>query len=57
MPVLLTFALPAHALEKLMDGYRRSDPELMAMLKEFGVLRIRPEDEHALLTWENEGGK
>ena len=29
----------------------------MAMLKEFGVLAIRPEDEHALLTWENEGGK
>lgn len=40
-----------------MDGYRRSEPELMAMLKEFGVLAIRPEDEHALLTWENEGGK
>jgi hypothetical protein len=57
MPVLLTFALPAKALEKLMDGYRRGDPELMSMLKEFRVLAIRPEDEHALAVWENEGGK
>jgi hypothetical protein len=57
MPVLLTLALPAHALEKLMDRYRRGDPELMAMLKEFGVLAIHPEDEHALAVWESEGGK
>jgi len=57
MPVLLTLAIPAHALEKLMDRYRRCDPELMAMMKEFRILAIRPEDEHALAVWENEGGK
>ena len=57
MAIRLTFELPAHAFAKLMDGYRSGDPQLMAMLKEFGVLAIQPEDEDALAVWEHEGGK
>jgi hypothetical protein len=57
MPTLLTLALPREALETLMDGYRRGDPELMAMLQEFGVLAIQPHDEQELSVWENEGGR
>lgn len=41
MPTLLTLALPQDAFEKLMDGYHRRDPELLKILKEFGVLEIR----------------
>lgn len=54
---LLRVALPAHALEKLMDGYRNGDPELQALLNAFRVLAIQPEDEHSLAVWEHEGGK
>jgi hypothetical protein len=50
-------ALPAHALEKLIDRYRRGDPQLLAMLQEFPVLAIYLEEEHGLAAWENEGGK
>ncbi len=57
MPTLLTLALPPEALERLMDGYRRGDATLMAMLKDFGVLGIKSRDEEALSIWENEGGK
>jgi hypothetical protein len=57
MPILLTLALPPEALERLMDGYHQGDPELMAMLKEFGVLKIMPWDDEPLSIWENEGGK
>jgi hypothetical protein len=49
--------MPAHAVEKLMDGYRRRDPLLMDLLKEFQVLAIQPHDEQALAVWEDEGGK
>jgi len=57
MPIVLTLALPPDARERLMDGYHRGDPELMAMLKEFGVLKIMPWDDEPLSIWENEGGK
>ncbi len=57
MPTLLTLALPSEAFERLMDGYRRGDPRLLAMLNDFGVLAIRPNDDGALSRWENEGGK
>ena len=56
MPSILRVSLPRHALEKLMDGYRRGDLALKAILDEFRVLAIRPEDEQALDAWENEGG-
>ena len=57
MPVVITVARPADAVERLMDEYRRGDPKLMAMLKELGVLAIEIPDEEALSAWENEGGK
>jgi hypothetical protein len=50
-------AFPAHALERLMDGYRRGDPQLLAILQEFHVLAIYQEQENVLASWENEGGK
>jgi ABC-type uncharacterized transport system ATPase subunit len=53
----MTIEMPAHAVEKLMDGYRRRDPLLMALLNEFHVLAIQPHDEQALAVWEYEGGK
>jgi hypothetical protein len=40
-----------------MDRYRAGDPELMPMLKEFGVLAIQPLDEQVIGVWENEGGR
>jgi len=57
MPIILTLALPREALDRLMDGYRSGDPELMEMLREFRVLAIRPQDDDELSVWENEGGK
>ncbi len=57
MPVRLTFTFPPDALRKLMENYRRGDPELMAMLKELGVEAIQPHEEHALAAWEDDGGK
>ena len=57
MPIRLKVALAAHAVENLMDCYRRGDSQLMAMLQEFRVLAIQPEDERALPVWEQEGGK
>ncbi len=57
MPTMLTLSLPPDAFERLMDGYRRRDPALMTMLKEFGVLEIKAPDEEALSQWENEGGR
>lgn len=57
MPTRMTIEMPAHAVEKLMDGYRRRDPLLMALLNEFHVLAIQPHDEQALAVWEYEGGK
>jgi hypothetical protein len=57
MPLRLTLALPQHALDRLMERYRTGDPELMVMLKEFGVLAIQPLDEPAIDAWENEGGR
>jgi hypothetical protein len=57
MPIILTLALPREALDRLMDGYRSGDPELMEMLREFRVLAIRPQDDDELSAWENEGGK
>jgi hypothetical protein len=56
MPSRMTISLPTHALEKLMEGYRTSDPALMALLNEFHVLAIQPHDERALAVWEDEGG-
>jgi len=56
MPVMVVVALPAHALESLMDRYRSGDPELRPLLREFGVLAIVPEDERGLSVWESEGG-
>jgi hypothetical protein len=50
-------AFPPHALEKLMDGYRKEDPRLLAILREFHLLAIHQEHENVLATWENEGGK
>ena len=49
--------MPAHAVETFMDGYRRGDPLLMALLNEFHILAIQPHDEQALAVWEDEGGK
>ena len=57
MPIRLTLTLPQHALEKLMHRYCSGDPELMFMLKEFGVLAIQSHDEQALAIWENGGGR
>ena len=57
MLVGLTVSLPEHALENLMVRYRAGDPELMSVLREFGVLAIQPQDEQAIDTWENEGGR
>ncbi len=57
MPVRLTFTFPPDALKKLMENYRRGDPELMATLKELGVEAIQPHEEHALAAWEDDGGK
>jgi hypothetical protein len=56
MPIVVVVALPAHALESLMDRYRNGDPELRSLLRELGVLAIVPEDERGLGVWENEGG-
>ena len=57
MATRLTLEIPAHALEKLMDGYRKRDPRLMDLLKEFNVLAIVPWDQQDLSRWENEGGQ
>jgi hypothetical protein len=57
MPVHVRIELPATAVEKLMDGYRRGDPRIMALLQEFCVLSIHSHEEHSLGVWENEGGK
>ena len=56
MPSLMRVSLPAHAVEKLMHGYRNGDPIWLAIMQEFGILAIQPEDERALSTWEDEGG-
>jgi hypothetical protein len=56
MPIKLVMSMPAHAVESLMEGYRRGDPELQGLLRDFGVLAIIPEDEDAMRVWENEGG-
>ena len=57
MKSIMRVSFPTHVVEKLMDGYRRGDPELLAILAEFRVLAIHPEDERALAVWEDEGGK
>ena len=57
MPTLWTLALPPEAVEKLMDGYRRHDPELLKVLKEFRVLEIRPHYEEHCATDKSEPGK
>ncbi len=57
MGSMLRDAFPAHALEKLLDGYRNGDPRLLAMLQEFHLLAIHLESEHMTAAWENEGGK
>lgn len=57
MPTLLTLTLPPEALERLMDGYRRRDPELLKMLEDLGVLEIRPHDEGRCATDKAKLGK
>jgi hypothetical protein len=57
MRAVVSLALPARVIEKLIDGYRRDDPKLLAMLREFGVQAINAHDEQALTQWENEGGR
>ncbi len=57
MPTVLTLQLPAKAAERLIEGYRRRDPRLMAVLERWGVLEVRLRDQEALNRWENEGGK
>ncbi len=54
---IVRLAFPAHALERLMDGYRSGDPLLLAILQEFHVLALYQEQENVLASWENEGGK
>ena len=56
MATRLTLELPEAALKRLMDGYRSGDPILMAMLKEFEVVAIKPHDEFSYAQGENEGG-
>lgn len=56
MPVCLRIEFPAHAVARLMNGYRSGDPALMALLAEFQVLAIHSHDEYSLAVWENEGG-
>jgi len=57
MTVRWTVEMPAHALDKLMDGYRKGDPALLGLLNEFHILAIMPWDEQDLSRWENEGGQ
>ena len=57
MPTVLTLQLPDKAAERLIEGYRRRDPRLMAMLERWGVLEVRLRDQEALNRWEDEGGK
>jgi len=42
MPTAITVELPKDALHRLMEGYRRGDPKLLALLKEFGIVAILP---------------
>lgn len=42
MPTAITVELPQQALQRLIEGYRRGDPRLLALLKEFGIVAIRP---------------
>jgi hypothetical protein len=57
MRAVVSLEIPARSVEKLMDGYRRGDPELLTLLQEWGVQAISAHDEQALLLWENEGGR
>jgi hypothetical protein len=57
MRAVVSLELPASCVEKLMNGYRRGDPELLALLQEWGVQAINAHDEQALSHWENEGGQ
>jgi hypothetical protein len=57
MPLRIRMELPAHAVEKLLAGWRNADPELASMLGEFRILAIQSEDERALADWENDGGR
>ncbi len=50
MPTLLTLALPPEALDRLLDGCRKHDPELLKILEDLGVLQIRPHDERHCAT-------
>lgn len=57
MRTVLTLNLPASCIAKLMDGWRRGDPKLLALFQEWGLEAINPHDEDALSQWENEGGR
>ncbi len=42
MTTAITVELPQEGLQRLMEGYRRGDPKLLALLKEFGIVAILP---------------
>ncbi len=57
MRTVVTLELPATCIDKLMDGWRRGDPTLLALFQEWGLQVINSHDEQALSQWENEGGR
>ncbi len=57
MRTVVTLELPATCIDRLMEGWRRCDPKLLALFQEWGLQAINSHDEQALSQWENEGGR